>query len=673
MKGFLSILFYLIFSAVAIGQDYDALAVQILEDIPLNNFKNEPTFLRISYVKNGDLIDENGKDYSYQTKNTVARTHFLSPKNLARLQRKIKTALIPYLEAQTMQSGIYFHGNPVFKGYPDLMPKFETITHGEIIIYNRKQTIGYFPYKNKPIDVNVQKSLWDYIKQTNHIQLEFHQSSADKVLVTGTINHKKVDLNYQLVYGKWLQVPQLRTSDITHYTHDGELFIKHNNITFEYEKLFDLEDVDVVSETDITPVHKESFASENLISIDSIVDFSFSDLRNLKFTHENEDKSEKYEFFQFNTELFALVYYYKYDGKWSFSEVTLYPYSPISITKNKRIYYLFGEDGGVIIPEKNGIHVYLGKTQRLYNFKDFSTEKQQNHNRNYDTETLAYIANKQKFDLFYQIKEEEGKKRMYNYLGINKLEKAYDSIFVNNFIVGVKDGMYDIYNQAFQKLPLENVRAFHLENTSTTEGSNYIPHSAQIIHKNTLKTIYLSLKKDKKGYLNAYTYHGLPTFDKTTHKISRKNHNLWITRSSIDFPEVFMDKYQIPIKEKEVDYIYFLSNKKQEISYEQVQLRYGLDLRAIIHLKTKQGTHYLYHTSYVNEPTSPFIKTALEEVEAYADWIRFKENNTYGYYGIHKKGRYKKLEAFQGFFAKFELPNGQKGWLDRNGNEYLNL
>ncbi|MGH1384806.1 hypothetical protein [Kordia sp.] len=672
MKSFLSIFFCLIFSAVAIGQDYDALATQILEDIPLENFKKEPTFLRVSYAKNGDLIDENGKDYSYQTKNTVARTHFLSPKNLARLQRKIKTALIPYLEAQTMQSGIYFHGNSVFKGYPDLMPKFETITRGEIIIYNRKQAIGYFPYKNKPINVNVQKSLWDYIKQTNHIQLEFHQSSANKVLVTGTINHKKVVLNYQLVYGKWQQVPQFRTSDITHYNHGGELFIQHNNITFEYEKLFDLEDVDIVSETDITPVHKESFTSENLISVDSITDFSFSDLRNLKFTHENKDKSEKYAFFQFNTELFALVYYFKDDEKWSFSEVTLYAYSPISITQNKRVYYLFGEDDGVIIPEQNGIHVYLGKTERFYNFKGFSTKKQQEHNRNYDTEILANIANKRKFDLFYQIKEEGEEKRMYNYLGIDKLGKVYDSIFVNNFIVGVKDGMYDIYNQAFQKLPLENVRAFHLENTSTTEGSNYIPHTAQILHKNTLKKIYLSLKEEKKNYFGAILLHGLP-MEGTVQKIIEKNDSLYIANIDEYNPDWVVYEYKILITPKEIDSIYFVSNKTKTVNYTAVPLRYGLDLNEIVHVKTKQGIHYLYHTSYLNKQTSPFIKTALNEVEAYADCIRFKENNLYGYYGIHLKGRFKKLDAFQGFFAKFELPNGQKGWLDRNGKEYLNL
>ncbi|WP_420575104.1 hypothetical protein [Kordia sp.] len=670
MKNFLSILFCLIFSTLAIGQDYDVLAAQIIKDIPLENFKNEPTFLRVSYAKNGDLIDENGEDYSYQTKNTQIRTHFLSPKNLARLQRKIKTALIPYLEAETMSGGIFFHGNPVFKYYPVLMPKFETITSSQYTHGSTKHAFGYFPYKSKRIQVNIKKeSLKDYIEQTNHIKLEFHQSGEDKVLVIGTINHKKVALNYQWVYGKWQQVPQFRASNITHYNRKGQLFIKHNDILFEYEKLFNLEDVDIVSKTDITPVHKESFQSENLINLDSIVDFNFSDLRNIKFTYENEDKSEKYEFFQFNTELFVLVYYFKDDEKWSFSEATLYPYSPISIAKNKRIYSLFGEDYGVIIPEKNGIHVYLAKTKRFYNFKGFSTEIQQKNYRNYNTETLAHIANDLNFEQFYIIKEGTEGKRMYNYLGIEKLDKVYDSIFVNNFIVGVKDGKYDIYNQAFQRLPLENVRAFHLIETSGTEASNYIPYSAQILDKNELKTIYLSSRKEKNTHLFGGIAYMEMYYGEVHLKIIKKNDYFHIKNlETFMFPD-----YKIPIATAEIDSLYFLGNKKREVRFSEFPLRHGFNLNKIIHLKTKKGTHYLYHTHYLEHTNPRFTRVALEEVKTYGNMIRFKENNKYGYYGIHSKGRFKKLDAFQGFFAKFELPNGQKGWLDKTGKEYLNL
>ncbi len=59
------------------------------------------------------------------------------------------------------------------------------------------------------------------------------------------------------------------------------------------------------------------------------------------------------------------------------------------------------------------------------------------------------------------------------------------------------------------------------------------------------------------------------------------------------------------------------------------------------------------------------------EVFGYNHPIKFQEGNLYGYYPQNKSAKYKKLEKFDFFFAGFELPNGKKGWLDINGNEYL--
>jgi len=315
MRSFLSLLCCFAFSIPAIGQhysdlDYEALVDQILKDIPLENFKNEPTFLRVAYARSGCTGYDERDDHNYQTKETETRKHFLSPKNLARLQHKIQTALIPYFEAESMDRILAFHGDPLFKRWPVIMPTFKTISQEQLTYFNTKKAFGYFPYKNQPVKVNIQKhSLKNYIEQANHIKLEFIHKRDNKVLVTGAVNRNKVTILYQWVYGKWQQVPEFQVSDITHYNHEGELFIKHNNITFEYEKEFELDDTSIISQTSIAPVHKESFQRENLISIDSIVNSNFSDLRNIKFTHENEDKSEKYEFFQFNSELFALASY----------------------------------------------------------------------------------------------------------------------------------------------------------------------------------------------------------------------------------------------------------------------------------------------------------------------------------------------------------------------------
>ena len=87
MKYLLSIIFCLIFSATAIGQhnrnlNYDTLVSKILDDLPLENFKNEPTFLRVFHARGYCIADENVKNRGYQTKNSAARTHFFSTENL---------------------------------------------------------------------------------------------------------------------------------------------------------------------------------------------------------------------------------------------------------------------------------------------------------------------------------------------------------------------------------------------------------------------------------------------------------------------------------------------------------------------------------------------------------------------------------------------------------------
>lgn len=63
----------------------------------------------------------------------------------------------------------------------------------------------------------------------------------------------------------------------------------------------------------------------------------------------------------------------------------------------------------------------------------------------------------------------------------------------------------------------------------------------------------------------------------------------------------------------------------------------------------------------------------LESVEGinYKGLFKIKKNSLVGYFPINKEPKYKRLEDFQENFARIEFPNGQKGWLDLNGNEYL--
>jgi hypothetical protein len=49
----------------------------------------------------------------------------------------------------------------------------------------------------------------------------------------------------------------------------------------------------------------------------------------------------------------------------------------------------------------------------------------------------------------------------------------------------------------------------------------------------------------------------------------------------------------------------------------------------------------------------------------------FQKQNLYGYYPLTKTAKYLFLNPLEESFARFELPNGKKGWLDIDGIEYL--
>ena len=51
--------------------------------------------------------------------------------------------------------------------------------------------------------------------------------------------------------------------------------------------------------------------------------------------------------------------------------------------------------------------------------------------------------------------------------------------------------------------------------------------------------------------------------------------------------------------------------------------------------------------------------------------LKIELNGLYGYYSINEEPKYKELGGFNYYLARFELPNGRKGYIDSNGNEYF--
>ena len=61
----------------------------------------------------------------------------------------------------------------------------------------------------------------------------------------------------------------------------------------------------------------------------------------------------------------------------------------------------------------------------------------------------------------------------------------------------------------------------------------------------------------------------------------------------------------------------------------------------------------------------------LQNIEYKFSFYKMKRNNLYNLFPLQKDFKYKSLEDFKFGFARFELPNGKKGWLSLDGTEYL--
>ncbi len=72
------------------------------------------------------------------------------------------------------------------------------------------------------------------------------------------------------------------------------------------------------------------------------------------------------------------------------------------------------------------------------------------------------------------------------------------------------------------------------------------------------------------------------------------------------------------------------------------------------------------------EKNKIIIPFNYKEIVIKESWFMLKQNKLYTFYpNIGLKSKYKYVEDYIIQFAKFKYPNGKKGWVDRNGNEYF--
>jgi hypothetical protein len=245
----------------------------------------------------------------------------------------------------------------------------------------------------------------------------------------------------------------------------------------------------------------------------------------------------------------------------------------------------------------------------------------------------------------------------------------------DNFTICYKNNEIAVYNRR-KKLKLLNLKAIKVD--------MYFP-KAQIIQNNKLREINVRGTDYKKGDGPAEIDLSYQFPDQyVTLKITKADTVFYLnTHDMINISEqVFFENSSSPnyklYHTQEVEDIEYMSD--DFIKIVMPSMGYFSNPPFIVYTKLKSGKYNLTALDYIlsEKPSAKMdsinknLPKNLDTIKKiYPDMYRIEKNGLSAYYPIVKEIKYKTLEEFQGNFARFELPNGQKGWLDLQGNEYF--
>ncbi len=352
---------------------------------------------------------------------------------------------------------------------------------------------------------------------------------------------------------------------------------------------------------------------------------------------------------------------------------------------NKRIIYTYENEKLFLIPSKKKI-CFLGE----YIFKPNYTQKKKSLSNTeiYDFSTHIFYDLK---DNFFRIDTIENKKvqlkNIYNEVIINK---KYDSIKLDPIISCYENGKIDLYNLTFNKLNKHPLKVYKIG-----RGMG----SIQFIEKNKFKIINWAGDEIKKtvffGYIDLNYYENSREYGYEV-SIKKSNNNFtFFVRNLNSFgyetDETITDSIDL-INTKDIEKFYFSSIGKDTVSKYQEFIKdvdsnskiidnINFNNNIVYYQKSdgKYGINYLgYFISKRNKITYGYYELIdsekyqnLQSIEYKPPFYKFKKNNLYKLYPLQEDFKYKSLEDFKFGFARFELPNGKKGWLDLEGIEYL--
>jgi len=391
-----------------------------------------------------------------------------------------------------------------------------------------------------------------------------------------------------------------------------------------------------------------------------IVKDDFKDLKNLSFKW-NGDENDHFTIQQVNREAFI---YIKENEKNSPTVKNVFVPIFLSLA-NTKILMLCGPCAHFIIPLKKGL--------TLVTYDSTAHIPAKNVKKKLSADILEQFSEKNNFESVYHIDTLGKKVGFRNYYGKEVIPRLYDSIVHNNyFIIAYAGKNIDIYNHALQKLDLPNVRI--------VRGRKYFPMILQILQNNKVKKIcadgkklsrilqhydemptneYIGLKIIKEGGIFTLIFAD-PFSEKKTQLVN-----------TINVQKFFFSHYDGALFESEFydnelkDYpvCALLNNGKYDINYIQYYLHGTHDENVDYIIPKVNDTELL--------EDSKQLPKNLDECQQDYPYFKIKKEGLWGYYPLQKVPRYKELTDFIEDFARFTLPNGHKGWLYKDGKEYL--
>ncbi len=441
----------------------------------------------------------------------------------------------------------------------------------------------------------------------------------------------------------------------------------------------------------LNPIKKEEAEGlskqVNAISYDQIDGrYNFKKLQEIQFTYTDDDTDkEEYEIrklCQFIPNYFAIFSdKHQNDGVYTSIEEWL-PYIFIQFDQ-KRILYTYDNERLYLIPTPNKIQLFgLFDTY----VPELKVEKKVLTEREIYMFTAHAFAELE--ENYFRIDTLPNKKvQLKNRFNEILIPKSYDAITLGKMIIGHTGKTMDLYNLTFKKLNRDKLKMI-----------KFNPGNIQIIEKNTLKSIDWAGQelKTKGNYIVDRIYEPTPKDYFYELAITKRNDVFVLTMRNLnDFG--FEDQYTVSDSislqnTSEIQEIYLRNAARDTIkssidfsSYtmfdkkERISKHVPFDSVIVTFLR-KDGTFGMHYLHYFLKPEN---KNAYfednEQFAAYqnvqsivykAPFYQIKKNNLLLLYPLQKKFRYKKVEDFQAYFARFELANGQKGWLDLKGNEY---